>query len=83
MKPLHSPTAAEFREQRLRYGVSQSVLAQLLGLHVNPVKNIENHRTKCSPHLWYFTKSRLNERDEEIRKRIAEFCRRWNSKVNR
>ena len=63
--------------------MSQSSLAELLGIHKNTVKNIEAGRTKCSPQLWYFTQARLVERNEEIKHRIEEHIRRWPSQIYR
>ena len=83
MIPLHKPSAVEFLQKRKASGLSQSGLAELLGLHKNTIKNFEASRSQCTPQLWYFTLARLAERDQEIKQRIEEHCRRWVSKSYR
>lgn len=63
--------------------MSQSSLAEQLGLHKNTIKNIEAGRTKCSPQLWYFTQARLAERNKEILEWIKEHIRRLPSQMYR
>ncbi len=72
MKPLHTPTAAEFKQKRELSGLSQSGLAEFLDLHPNSIKSFESVRTHCSPLIWYAMEARLLERDQEIAHKILE-----------
>jgi len=83
LKPLHSPTAAEFRQMRERSSLSQSGLAELLGLHDNSIKGYESGRVQCNHVTWHFMLARLAERDQEIVERIREHSRRWVSQSYR
>jgi transcriptional regulator with XRE-family HTH domain len=83
MKPLHSPSAAEFRKKRKKSGMRQVDLAELLGLHVNSIKNFESGKTKCSPQIYGFMCYWLEERRQEIAGRLEEHCRRWKSRAYR
>ena len=83
LKPLHSPTAAEFLQKRKASSLSQSGLAELLGLHVNSIKGYESGRVKCNHVTWGFMLARLAERDQEIADRMREHCRRWVSQSYR
>jgi hypothetical protein len=46
-------------------------------------KGYESGRSQCSPQLWYYTQARLAERNKDIKQRIEEHCRKWNSKAYR
>jgi transcriptional regulator with XRE-family HTH domain len=83
MKPLHSPTATDFREKRLKAGLSQSDTAILLCVHVNTIKNYEAGRSRCSPATWACFCARLEERQEQLRMRVAELNQKLRSRAFR
>ena len=83
MNPLHTPTATEFREKRLKADLSQSETAQLLCVHVNTIKNYEAGRSRCNPATWACFCARLEERQEQLRMRVAELNRKLKSRVFR
>ena len=83
MDTLHSPTATEFREQRLRYGVSQSRVARMLSVHKNTVKNWEHGRARCSPATWAYLCIRLEKERQRVLRILEELCRKLKSRVSR
>jgi transcriptional regulator with XRE-family HTH domain len=83
MKPLPTPTATEFRDKRLKADLSQSETAQLLCVHVNTIKNYEAGRSRCSLATWAFFCARLEERQEQLRMRVAELNQKLRSRAFR
>ena len=83
MKPLPTPTAIEFREKRLRAGLSQSETAKLLCVHVNTIKNYEAGRSRCSPATWAYFHAKLEERQQQFQKSVEELNRKLKSQVFR
>ena len=83
MKPLPTPTATEFRDMRHRADLSQSETAKLLSVHVNTIKNYEAGRTRCSLATWACFCTRLEERQQHLRMRVAELNRKLRSRVFR
>jgi len=83
MKPLPTPTATEFREKRLKAGLSQSDTAKLLSVHVNTIKNYEAGRSRCSPATWAYFHAKLDERQQQFKQRVEELSRKLKSRVFR
>ena len=83
MKPLPTPTVTEFREKRLKADLSQSDAAKLLSVHVNTIKNYEAGRSRCSPATWAYFHAKLDERQQQLRMRVAELNQKLKSRAFR
>ena len=83
MKALHSPHATEFRDKRLKANLSQADAAKILSVHTNSIKNWEHGRAGCSPATWAFFCTKLEERQQHLRMKVAELNRKLRSRAFR